>query len=109
MKANKCPGCKESVMPYKIFIKEAEPGKPAKCHSCGIELNRSKMAVPFLLAMVIIFIALPTFYLGASNMLSDFSGLFLITFSIAYILILAIVINFLAWLFIGWEVIEKPE
>lgn len=106
MGANVCPHCGKAVMPYRRFLREAEPYKASACGSCGANLRRSPKGYLFLLIMLILLCAsvLPLFSMLAKARISFWIiGALLIVLLAAW----SLLTNFLAWRLIGW-VPETP-
>ncbi|HEY6951489.1 MAG TPA: hypothetical protein VI758_03720 [Bacteroidota bacterium] len=106
MKGNICPKCGNAVMPYKRFIREAEPYKNSKCGSCGTELRRSRNVYAYLFIMCVLATVaiVPVLILSRSAQLSDW-----ITIGITLALLLGwmLLTNYLAWRLIGWVVVGE--
>jgi len=95
-------------MPYKRFLREAEPCKISPCGSCGGQLKRSPKVFPYLVGMLLVLaaIVLPTLYAAMSVTLSPW-----VLTALAVLLLAAwvIVINYIAWRIIPWVPVEVKK
>jgi len=108
MNGNICPACGKLVMPYSRFIREAEPYKISACGSCGVKLKRSPRVYLYLAVMCILLACLSIPLL--IGMLKAKLGFLIIWgVTILWLACWVIVINYLAWLFIGWVSAEQEN
>ena len=101
MAANVCPECGKSVMPYRRFLREAEPFKVSACESCGAMLRRSPK-VYLLLVVMSVFLAvigLGLFPLMAQAQAPAWIGIVLGVILVAVWILLT---NYLGWRLVGW-------
>ena len=106
MVANTCPVCGKDVMPYRRFIREAEPYKMSPCGNCGAKLRRSRKVYLFLFVMMLFLAAIGTplsFWL-ATNLRSFW---IILTAIVLLCAVWVILTNYLAWRHIGWVPAEK--
>lgn len=108
MNANICPLCGKEVMPYKRFLREAEPFKTSACGSCGGKLKRSAKVFPYLIGMMLVAvaIALPTFLAMANTTSSFWILTSAILLSMAGWIVLT---NYVAWRIIPWVPAERKD
>ncbi len=106
MSANTCPVCGKEVMPYRRFIREAEPWKISLCGSCGTKLRRSRKVFLFLFLMI-----LPLAAIGgilSFKLVAMKSGFWIIvTTTLLLCSAWVILTNYLAWRLVGWISVEK--
>lgn len=95
-----CPQCGKPVMPYRRFLREAEPRRVSLCSNCGVALKR-KHSVWWLLAVSAVIVAVIIGYgvpLAANKAGVVGAVMFLIVVGGGSIF----VINICGWLFVGW-------
>jgi hypothetical protein len=105
IRGNNCPNCNESILSFSEFIKITNTNKSFYCENCGKEVRLKNHFMFFILAAVIIGLALPTFLLGTGNAPDLFYNLSKTTgilAAILYILFWIGFVTYLAWKFIGW-------
>ena len=108
MNGNICPACGKLVMPYSRFIREAEPYKISACGSCGVKLKRSPRVYLYLAVKCILLACLSVPLLA--RMAKAKLGFWIIwVVTILWLAGWLIVINILAWLFIGWVPAEQEK
>ena len=106
MNGNLCPKCGNAVMPYKRFIREAEPYKTSNCENCGATLRRNPTVFLFLFVMLVVLCidCLSVFFAltkaGASFWI-------ILTVIIVTLAIWVVITNYLSWRFIGWIVADQ--
>ena len=108
MNGNICPKCRKPVMPYRRFLKEAEPFKVSPCGSCGEKLKRSPRVFVYLLVMLAILAgaSIPLFIAMAEL---HYSTITIWSLAILWLATWVILINYLSWRFIGWVVAEQKD
>jgi predicted RNA-binding Zn-ribbon protein involved in translation (DUF1610 family) len=101
IKGNVCPACGKEVMPYKRFIREAEPYKTSSCGSCGAPLRRSPAVFLFLFVMIVVLCidCLSVFFALTKAGASFWIILAALTANLA---IWVFITNYLSWRFISW-------
>jgi uncharacterized protein (DUF983 family) len=108
MTANTCPVCGKDVMPYRRFIREAEPWKISPCGSCGAKLRRSRNVFLFLLLMMFPLAAIiaPLFL-----WLAKIQTAYWIILVVTLFLVVAstILVNYLAWRLVGWVTVDEKH
>jgi len=105
MNGNICPKCGKEVMPYRRFIREAEPTKVSSCGSCNAKLRRSRFVYLYLLIMCVILcaISLPLFNVVETAHISYW---FIVPIAIIWFGCWVLFINYLSWRIIGWVLVE---
>jgi uncharacterized protein (DUF983 family) len=108
MNGNICPKCGNPVMPYKRFIREAEPYKISECGSCGVKLKRSPKVYAYLIIILIILagITLPLF-LGMKE--TSLEHWIMWSIAIVWFASWVVLINYLSWRYIGWVIAERKN
>ncbi|MFA6455714.1 MAG: hypothetical protein WCW40_02740 [Bacteroidota bacterium] len=106
MNPNICPHCGKEVMPYKRFLKEAEPFKISACGNCNTPLKRSPRVFLYLVGMMIALavIAGPLVALLKSSHANGYVIWGLLILLLAFWVILT---NYLSWRYIGWVPVNK--
>jgi hypothetical protein len=101
MNANECPICGKEVMPYRRFIREAEPWKTSLCGSCGAKLRRSPKVFRFLLLMMLplAVVGIALFFWLTTMRLGYWANL---TALLLLASVWTVLTNYLAWRHIGW-------
>ena len=108
MNGNICPACGKLVMPYSRFIREAEPYKISASGSCGVKLKRSPRVYLYLTVKCILLACVSVPLLA--RMAKAKLGFWIIwVVTILWLAGWLIVINILAWLFIGWVPAEQEK
>ena len=95
-------------MSYKRFFREAEPYKISKCDNCTSRLRRSAKVYPYLLLMIVVLclIILPLFF----TLVKAQTSLWIIYPIIIMITgAWTVLINYLAWRFIGWVFVPEEK
>lgn len=108
MNGNICPQCGKDVMPYKRFLREAEPYKHSHCGSCNALLKRSpKVFLYLVFAMIILAaISLPLLF---GMMAAHLSYWIIWPVFIVWLACWVIVVNYLSWRYIGWVLVESEN
>ncbi len=106
MSGNVCPLCGKAVMPYSRFLREAEPYKVSPCGSCGANLRRSPVVWIYLLVMMAV-VGLCSFLLGRNILFVQVPVWVGVTGLIVLMAGSVVLINYLAWRFVGWVPAEK--
>lgn len=108
MTANICPKCRNAVMPYKRFLREAEPFRISACGNCGAQLRRSPKVYLLLLVMLIVLslIGLSVFLTIAKAEIP-----FWIVLAIAVVILAAwtLLTKYLSWRTIGWILVTDEK
>ena len=108
MKANTCPQCGKDVMPYKRFLREAEPYKISECGSCGVKLRRSPRAYLYLAVMMVVLVALSIpLILALFHVRATFWLFFPLV--LVWLACWVLLTNYLGWRLIGWVVVDKES
>lgn len=106
LKGNTCPVCNKSITTFTYFLKPSKPQKSIACQNCGASVTIKNSFVVFVLACVLIGLALPTFLLGTGvleGIFSSFPKWAFLSLVIAYLVLWVFMVTFLSWLFIGWK------
>ena len=95
-------------MPYSRFIREAEPYKISACGSCGVKLKRSPKVYTYLLIMIIVLAGL-TIPLFLGMMVINVAHWIMWMVAILWLASWVVLVNYLAWRYIGWVVVEQKK
>ena len=108
MTGNICPKCRNAVMPYKRFLREAEPYKISACGSCGTRLRRSPKVYLFLFTMVVTLcvIGLAALFTVEKAHLPFWAVLVMTLLLLAGWTLLT---SYLSWRIIGWIPADDEE
>ena len=88
-------------MPYRRFLREAEPFKVSNCGSCDARLKRSPKVFVYLLLMLVVLAAtsIPLF-LGMVEARLSYWVIWPLT--IVWLAAWVMLTNYLSWRYIGW-------
>lgn len=106
-----CPNCGQPVMPYKRFIREAEPTRISRCSHCNVELRR-KRSVWVLLGVGVGILAAGLITAGVVHPFVPHDALGIGGMIAALIVILVVwtlAVNICGWLFVGWDLAAPPQ
>ena len=96
-----CPACSKPVMSYSRFRREAQPFKTSRCSGCETDLKRKK-SVWLLLAIGGV-VAAADVSLVIGYMGERFGIVTTAITAAVSVAVIALGINVVGWLFVGWE------
>lgn len=109
IKANTCPNCGEKLMPvYRLYF-DSGPGKSTTCEQCGIDLIMDNGGVFYLLIMVIIGLAFPTFYVFTNYDLGTLPRWMFYTGILVYAFAWIQGTTISSWFLFGWRPVDDEE
>lgn len=102
-----CPSCGKPVMPYRRFLREAEPTRISRCSNCGVPLKRNRSV--WLLLVASAAVAIPILIVGIPFILARWGGAVLLVAMILFTAVWTLVVNVCGWLFVGWHPADSAQ